>query len=194
MYFWLLSSIFWIGVLLLPIALALIFAPVWSMQKTQRLNRWISTKQFFDDLNRPRYQERIIYNHHRIFGATVVILSSICIYLLYFYSGPTETVGYFTRLVRSEFGIWLVTNCYYILLILIVIACIIGIVVFLRPSLLKSLESWSNRWVETDNTLEGLDTVHEIPSNILPGKPRLFGCFVLIGAVYIIYSTGNLLF
>ena len=81
-----------------------------------------------------------------------------------------------------------------LLVILNSIAFIIGILVFLRPSLLKSVERWSNRWVETEDTLQGLDKVHDIPANILPGKPRLFGLFVLIGALYIIYSTGILLF
>lgn len=193
-YYWLLSSLFWVGVLLLPIALALILAPVRTMQYSQRLNRWISTRQFFDNLNRPRYQERLIYRHHRGFGALIVLLSGAVIYMLFFYSGPAETVGYFTRLARTEFGVWLLSNCYYILLILNVLAFMVGIVVYFRPSLLKSLERWSNRWVETDNTLQGLDRVHDIPAKILPGKPRLFGLAVLAGALYIIYSTGTLLF
>jgi hypothetical protein len=193
-YTWLLSSLFWIGVLLLPIALALIFAPVWTMQCSNKLNRWISTKQLFENLNRPRYQERILYRHHRTFGAMIVLLSLFSVYMLFFYSGPTETLGYFTRLVKTQFGIWLVTNCYYILLFLNVLAFFIGILVFFRPSLLKSIEHWSNRWVETENTLEGLDRVHEIPANILPGKPRIFGLIVLIGSVYILYSSGKLLF
>jgi hypothetical protein len=42
--------------------------------------------------------------------------------------------------------------------------------------------------------LKKFDEMHEIPLDVLPGKPRLFGCFVLLGALYITYKTGTSLF
>ncbi len=96
--------------------------------------------------------------------------------------------------MESEFGKWLIVSTYYLLLGGLGIALIIGLVVLVRPSLLKSLEKWGNRWIDTDSELEGFDRIHEIPGNILPGRPRWFGAFVLLGALYIIYSTAGMIY
>lgn len=188
-YLWLQAALFWIGVLLVPLGAGLVLIPDKVLALAGSLNRWISTKPFFDQINRPRYQERAFYRHHRLFGALIVVLSLISLYMLDLYIAPRDLVAQLIRLAETEFGKWLLVSLYYLLLICLVLALIIGIIVFIRPSLLKSLETWGNRWVDIDRTLEQLDEVHEIPPNILPGRPRWFGLFVLLGAAYMIYRT-----
>ena len=60
---------------------------------------------------------------------------------------------------------------------------------FIRPSVLKTFEKWSNRWIDTDGPLKALDKQKHLPDKILPGNPRLFGLFVILGATYIIWSS-----
>lgn len=194
MYMWMLTTLFCVGILLVPLGLALVVIPHKVMTLSNSLNRWVSTKEFFEFVNKPRYQEALIYRHHRKFGATIVICSLISIYMLVFYAGIEATVGGVERLAETEFGRWLLQSLYYILIVLCAVTAVIGLVVFVRPSLLKSLEAWGNRWIGTQEFLESLDDVHDIPTNVLPGKPRLFGVFVLLGATYIIYSTGISIF
>jgi len=193
-YLWIQTALFWIGVLLIPLGAGLILIPDRVLAMTGTLNRWIATKPFFDQINRPRYQERLIYRHHHLFGAIIVVLSLISLYMLDLYIAPRDLVAQLVRLAETEFGKWLLASLYYLLLVCLVLALIIGIIVFIRPSLLKSLEAWGNRWVDIDRTLEQLDEVHEIPSNILPGRPRWFGLFVLLGAAYMIYRTVGAVF
>jgi len=193
-YVWLQTALFWIGVLLLPLGLALVLIPSRVLAMTGALNRWVSTKPLFDELNRPRYQERVFYRYHHLTGTIIVVASLVCLYMLAVYVEPADLVSRLVRLAGSEFGKWLMISLYYLLLVCLFLALIIGAVVFIRPSLLKSAEAWGNRWVDTEKNLEQLDEVHNIPTNILPGKPRWFGLFVLAGAAYMIYRTVGAIF
>lgn len=186
---WLISSLFWIGVLLVPLGLFLLFAPGRAERMGEIMNRWISTRAFFDVLNKPRYQERYFYRHHRTLGAVLTLLAAGSLYGLVFYAGMSDTAGYFQGLARSEFEHWLFTNLYYMLVVVLVLALVCGVIIFARPSALRKLEAWSNRWVMTDEKLESLDEMHELPGNVFSRRPRLFGFFILLGAAYIMYMT-----
>lgn len=194
LYLWLQAALFWVGVLLIPLGLALLLVPSRVLAMTGTLNRWIATKPFFDGINRPRYQEKVFYHHHRLVGGVIVMVSLVCLYMLGLYVEPSALVNRLVTLASSEFGRWLMISLYYLLLVCLALAVIIGAVVFIRPSLLKSVETWGNRWVDTDQTLEQLDQVRDIPSTILPGKPRWFGMFVLLGSAYMIYRTMGAVF
>lgn len=194
LYLWILSFLFWLGVLLVPLGLVMLISPEAVMRLANRVNRWISTKAAFDFLNQPRYQEKAFYRHHRLFGSLIVIFSIFCLYMLGIYLGQAQLMDTVQRLTSSEFGRWLILDLYYILLAGLLISLVAGIVVLVRPSMLKSLEAGANRWLNTDTHLETFDRVHEFPVRILPGRLRLLGIFVLVGAGYMIYVTGTAIY
>lgn len=191
---WLLTSLFYLGIVFIAIGLFLIIAPNRVMTWGNSANRWISTNAFFNTLDVPHNYERFYYKQHRILGCIITVLSAISIYMLVFYAGMESTANGFEKMADSVFGKWLLQSSYYILTVFCVLTLIAGIIIFIRPSLLKSMEAWGNRWVDTQAPLKKFDEVHEIPTDILPGKPRLFGSFVLVGAIYITYLTGTRIF
>ncbi len=186
---WLVSTLFWVGVMLVPLGLVLLLAPGKAIKLADCLNRWISTQAFFDAINKPRYHEKHFYRHHHLLGASIVILASFSIYMLMFYVNMDTAVAYFMALAKSEFERWLFVNFYYLLVIMLFIALAVGVVIFSRPSALKKLETWSNQWISTEEKLHSLDEMHDLPGNILSERPRLFGLFILFGAAYIMYMT-----
>ena len=187
---WLTTSLFCLGVLFIPVGLALIFFPSKVLALGKSFNRWISTTAFFNTLDVSRDYERLYYKHHHFFGVSIIILAAVSIYMLVFNSGLDTTAAGLQKFSDSVFGQWLLVHIYYILVALCALALVAGMVILFRPSLLKSVEFWGNRWVDTQSPLKRFDEIHEIPLNILPGRPRLFGCFVLLGALYIVYVTG----
>lgn len=191
---WLASVLFWVGVLLVPVGLALIVVPGRILGSQARINRWISSREFFDRLNAPRYQERLFYRHHRWTGGVVMLLSGLCLFRLGLDLRLTALESILQRIARTPFEAWLFPQLYWILMLLLALAFTAGVIIFIRPSVLKRFEAWANRWVETDGRLERLDTVKDIPAHILPGKPRLFGLAVLAGALYIVYQTAPMAF
>ncbi len=161
------------------------------MPLAHSLNRWVSTVHFFEVINKPRYQERHIYRYHRIFGGLFVAFAALSIYMLGFYTSVGAILKGMERFTDSGFYEWLFVNLYYLILVLNVLVLGIGSVVFVRPSLLKQFEKWSNRWIHTDDKFETLDTVHEISVGDLPGRPRLFGVFVSLSALYMMFMVGG---
>ena len=194
MIVWLATSLFYLGILFIPVGLAFILFPVQVLTLGNSVNRWISTTAFFSSLDESRNYDRIYYKHHHFFGTIIIILAAVSIYMLAFYIGLDATTASLQKLSDTAFGKWLLVTCLYILLAFCVLALAAGFVIFFRPSMLKSIESWGNRWIDIQAPLKKFDEVHEIPTNILPGKPRLFGSFVLLGAIYIVYSTGTKIF
>ena len=188
---WLIASLFWLGALVVIIGFTFLCVPGWVLTVGNKLNRWISTQVFFDSLDQPRYQERWIYRHHRLSGVIIIAVVSYVLYTFFVNIGIDESVRRIISLANTEFSRWLYEELFYIFLGASVIALIIGLIIFIRPSLLKAIESRSNHWFSVDKKLDILDK--NIPMDALPGNPRLFGLAVILGGIYIMISTGLLL-
>ena len=192
-YSWLTSSLFVLGVLLIPLGFSFLFLSDKMERLGEKLNHWVSTEHIFDSLNKPRYQEQLVYRHHKIFGLTVVVLTSICIYMMCFYTDISLILEKLLLMAHTAFGKWLLESSYYILVGANVIAFIFGMIIFIRPSLLKTMEKKANHWVETEEKLKVLNKTKELPDTVFPGNPRIFGTLILIGAIYIIMNTKHIL-
>ena len=189
LYIWALNFLLVIGVLLIPIGLGFIFVPDKLFKVAARLNRWIMTDHFFDKINKPIYKERFFYRHHRIFGIFIILFSLFCIYMLTVYIGMGSMTVNLEKLAESEFEKWLFVILYYLLLVAVFLTLIFGLIMFLRPSALKSFESWSNHWIDAETPLKVLDREKDLPDRFLLGNPRIFGLLIVIAAIYIILSV-----
>lgn len=95
-------------------------------------------------LERPWHIERLVYRHHRKFGGLIVASSTLFLILLTIQRGQPFGINLVAwpggarliQLIRvAEWGFAL-------------FALIVGIFVFIRPSLLKRFEASANRWIE----------------------------------------------
>jgi len=192
-YLWLTSSLLVLGILLIPLGLSFLFLPEKMERIGERLNNWISTEHIFDSLNKPRYQERLFYRFHHLFGGLVIVFALISIYMLYFYTDIKPLIQNIVLMADTAFGKWLLESLYYILLGANILALVIGVIIFFRPSLMKEAEKKSNYWVETEEKLKVLDKTKDLPDTVLSGNPRIFGALILLGAIYIIVNTKHIL-
>ena len=186
---WFISSLFVLCILLIPIGLSFFFIPRKMFLIANKVNKWISTDNFFHSINKPIYKERFFYRNHRIVGTLVIVISVLCLYFLTFYVGVETVTDNILRLSDSNFSKWLNVILYYILLFLISLVIIFGFILVIRPSLLKTFEKWCNHWVDTESSLNLLNSRNDLPDKYLPGNPRLFGLLILFSAVYIVWCT-----
>ncbi len=186
---WLINSLFILGILLLPLGLSFLLIPEKVLKLGDRLNHWVKTEHYFEILNKPRYQERIVYRYHHLFGILVIIFTSVSIYLMYFSADVPVVMDSLALWVDSAFAKWLIVMLYHILAGANVLAFIIGLIILIRPSMLKILENKANHWVHTDEKMKILDSTRELPAFMFPGNPRIFGILVILGAMYIIWHT-----
>ena len=71
--FWLINSMFLLGVLIFLLGLWILILPAHFLKAGQSLSKWVVTDQYFDYMDKPRYQEKGIYKYHRIAGALIVL-------------------------------------------------------------------------------------------------------------------------
>jgi hypothetical protein len=190
---WLVASLFWLSLLISLIGIIFMVRPGVLVQSSKKLNRWISTSGFFDALDRSRQVERTVYRYHRWFGFIILVGASYCLYIFLFNIDVQRMIRILPIVGNSGFSAWLYEMLYYLLICANALALVTGLIILLRPSLLKSLETIANRWIASDKLIKPLDQTHSIPEHILPGNIRLFGLIVLIGGLYIMFNTGVLL-
>lgn len=186
---WLLASLFWIGALMALFGAAVLIKPDLLLRWSGRLNRWISTTGFFQVLDAPHQTEHVFYRHHRLLGLAIVAGSAWCLYTFIFGVDSGRLLASLPVLaVGKEVSAWLYGTLYNLLLAANALAIVLGLIVFIRPSLLKGIESWANHWVRSEKIAQPLDETHFIPEKILPGNVRVFALVVLLGGLYIMSS------
>jgi len=190
---WAINSIMMIGLLIFFIGLWILILPQGFLKASKLLGRWISTDAFFEFLDRPRYQERIIYKYHRIAGTLIITGAVYTLFIMIQKIEISMLVSQLPQIVGRFWSEWFYGALYGLVISANLLALIVGGIVLIRPSLLKILETYLNKWVITGQDLKKLDQSHEIALDILPGNPRLFGLAVTLGGVYIVISMAILL-
>ncbi len=159
-----------------------LLAPEGFVRFNQRASRWLAPGEVMPAPVRKAphrvFVERLFYRHHYLTGSLLMLGSLYCLYAVLFVLDPHSVKAALAQgdplrqiLVDAAFG--------FVYLAAIVVL-FIGFTVFVRPSLLKRLEAWANRWVETDQWLDSADRRSEVLDQWTMRHPRLFAIFVLI--------------
>jgi len=191
---WLTTSLFFIGVVIFLLGLWILIAPGSFLRIGQYLGSWVNTEKYFDAIDKPRFQEGLLYRQHRWVGGLIFVGALYTLLMLLLKVNINILKASLPVIGNAYVSEWLYGSIYSILVVANVFALIIGVVVFARPSMLKWIESILNRWIYTEKKLKKLDVTHEISIDIFPGgNPRLFGLAVALGGLYISLSMGVML-
>ncbi|NJD34443.1 MAG: hypothetical protein FIA96_06355 [Betaproteobacteria bacterium] len=112
-------------------------------------------------LERPRRVERFIYRHHRLFGVAIVAGALMLLAVL----GAGKPLLFWVVLPGGPS----VRAAMVVLWVLAVAVLVIGIIVLVRPSALKGVETLANRWIQL------------FPATVL--TPRQIGALLLVGGI-----------
>ncbi|RMG56591.1 MAG: hypothetical protein D6717_06365, partial [Gammaproteobacteria bacterium] len=158
-------------------------APGSFVRFNQRASRWLSADGVVPPPVRKAperrvFIERLFYRHHMLTGAALMLGSLYCLYAVLFVLDPQAVKAALAQgdalrqmLVDAAFGFVYLAS---------IAVLFIGFTVFVRPSLLKRLEGWGNRWVETDQWLKNADKRNEKLDQWAIRHPRAFAIIVLI--------------
>ena len=178
-----------LGLLVFILGLWIALLPANFLKVAHSLSKWVSTEEYFNALDKPRYQENTIYKYHRITGSLISVGAIYTfVKLITDISSQSFKLPFIIDTVWSE---WFYSAMYYFLIIGNLLAMVIGIIMIIRPSLLKSLEKILNGWIATDQKLKKLDQQYNIA---LPGNPRFFGLAIVLAGLYIMLSMGVMSF
>jgi len=182
-----------IGALLgMVLGLLLIFRPHLLERINNVANRWISMRHIFRLLDRNISIEPWFYRHHRPFGILIILGAG---YILYSSSlfDKTAALLHLARFAPTELLDGLLDALVLTTRICAAIALSVGLLLWLRPNLLHSIEAKANQWVSSRRATKKLDVQHHQVDRFIAQHARLAGLLLLLGSAYLSSAMYRLL-
>lgn len=167
--------------LALAVGLLLLVAPRLLLAANQRMSRWVDTRGVFRVLEQPLMLERFFYRHHRVLGA---LIATGATYVLWQWTFAYDREAFLTTLDRRWVASGLdffVPALEWFLVGVHVLILGVGLVILVRPSLLKNVERAANHWHSGPRS-ETLDAVIGSVDRGISLYPRLSGLIVCAAA------------
>lgn len=188
-----LITLFNLGAICLVVGLFLAIAPQRFLDATGRVNRWISTDAAFASLDRPRPVDRFFYRRHLWVGAVLLLGGIYILYVFWAWYDRAQVLHTLPVIYNGAASAWIYDSLVILLRGTGVVGVTAGVVVLVRPSLLKSLEAMANHWIATEQWTRPLDRQKELPPQWFPGRARWFGIAIASGSLYIMWRCSGLL-
>lgn len=169
-----------LGVALL-VGVMLLARPQALFALNARLSRWIDTNPTFGLLDQPRHLERFFYRHHRLLGGLIVLGASYVLLRWAFVYERSDVIALLSPRWIAHGMDWIPRALEALLVGLHVLVLVVGVLIALRPSLLKGVEKAANRWQPIPTTTP-LDSVIDTVDRSVEGYPRVSGLLLVISA------------
>ena len=174
----------WTGVAL---SFLLIIQPAYFERVNRIVNRWISLRhlsQFFDQSVRV---EHFFYRHHRIIGLVITAASS---YIFIYFGALLDKKAALDALAAiwtSPFLDRLLDLFVLSLLTGGAVGLVVGIFLWMRPSLLRGLEEDANQWISSRQATKFLDVPHDGVNVFVARHLRRVGWLLLLSCLYLLF-------
>ena len=154
------------------------------------LNRWISTGESLRVLDQPHDLNRIVYRGHRILGLVVLAAALYALDVLVFNIQTRPLVHIFRDLANPATLQLFAESVRWFLVAGNVLAILVGMILVLRPSLLKGVEGWTDRRYSPRLSIPNLDEPRYQPDEFVRAHLRLAGIVAAGGSLFALLSLG----
>lgn len=189
LYLWHALSIFLLfGALLgIMLGLLLIFKPQYVERLNRVANRWISTRRTSRLLDRSISIERWFYRHHRAAGI-VIMLGSVYIFIHFgFLYDQAYTLQRWSGMLPAKMLQALLDALVLGALIFSAASLLLGLLICLRPSLLRRLEQQANQWVSLRHATKVFDVSRDQIDIFVVRHAQRVGWLLLLGSIYLFF-------
>jgi hypothetical protein len=158
----------------------------------ERMGRWFSTHAWLSSLEAPRKLELPTYGRQRIIGIALVACALYALYVMVYSYNSSALVNAFRGPIPPVIlqVIFEVIQLFLVVLNIFVLA--VGVVLMIRPKLVRAMESWADRQYSTEQYAKSLDDMHYYPDQFVRSHPRLVGWLLVVGCAYILVNLGLL--
>jgi hypothetical protein len=179
-----------LGVLL---GLLLIFKPKIVDQISGVANRWVSTRHISRWLDRSISIENWFYRHHRALGIVVVLGASY----IFIYFSMLFDKAYTLQNLKGVFPARLMEGLLNAMVLGSMVggavALIVGMFLWLRPSLLRGTEGGTNQWVSSRRATKVLEIPHSEVDRFVARHAQRVGWLLLLGSIYLFFAAFRML-
>ena len=187
----LLAIVFGFAVVTLVIGLIVLIAPDKIQFLADRLDKTISTDRYFNVLDKGKYLDRYFYRYHHWVGIFIIVGAAYTLIILFPHFGSYQSLP---EIINPVVSSWLYDALVISLLFLCILALFIGVIIFIRPSAIKSFEAKMNAWKDTSRLVKPLDQDRYLEQQRPLKKPRVIGLIILAGSIYVLWYTAPYVF
>lgn len=154
------------------------------------LNRWYSTRQAMRVLEEPHDIKRTLYRWHRLLGVVLLAGALYTLDVLAF-DYRSGALGHVFRNLGNPGLLALVFEAVRIALIVGNVAALAAaIILVFRPSLLRGLEAWGDRYYTARTSTKPLEVMRYGPDDFVRARPKIVGLLVTLGSLYVLVNLG----
>jgi len=175
------------------LALLLIFKPRFVERLNLVANRWVSTRHIFRWLDRSISIERWFHQHHRATGIVTVLGASYMLIYFGFLFDKAYTLQRWSGRFPAKLLDGLLDALVLASLIGGAVALLVGLFLWLRPSLLRGTEEEANQWVSSRRAAKVLEVPHGQVELFVARHAQRVGWLLLLGSVYLFFAVSRLL-
>jgi hypothetical protein len=170
------------------VSLLLIFKPHVIERVNKVANHWVSMRHISQMADRSVSIERWFYRHHRLVGLFMVLGAGYMLAYFGWRFNQTTALQTFGTYVPNKLLLGMLLQAMvYFLLIGGAVALCVGLVVLLRPSLLKGVEAESNRWVSSRQATKVMDVQRGQVDLVVDRHAQRVGWLLLVGSIYLCF-------
>jgi hypothetical protein len=163
------------------------------MRWNYALNTWYSTRKAMEALEQPLDIKRLVYRWHRVLGILVFAGALYTLDILVFGFNTNALVRAFRDLGNPAILSLVVETVRIFLIVGNIAAFLAAAVLVFRPSLLKGLEAWGDRYYTGRESAKVLDVMRYQPDEFVRARPRMVGALITLGSLYVLLTLGLLL-
>lgn len=173
------------GCLGVALGLILIIKPAYFERLNLVANHWISFRCLSSFFDRSVKVEQFFYRNHRVMGLLITL--SACYIFIYFgalLDKSHSLLALADTLPPPFLEIALDT---FVLTLLVggAMGLVVGVFLWLRPSLLRGLEDQSNQWISTRQSMRFLDVSHDGVNAYVSCHLRRVGWGLFLASLYL---------
>lgn len=156
---------------------------------TGGLNRWTSARRALKIWETPLRWEQFFYRYHRFFGIVIVLATGWTLYYFIRLYSAAQVLSLMQHNpgIRSSW-VLLLNGTVWVIRTASLLAMLIGLVVLMRPSLLKQFEAKSNTWVSTRKMMRPLEQSYPMADSFANRHPRAAGLIIVVISCYALIS------
>ena len=178
-----------IGALMgLILGLLLILKPHLIGHLNRIASRWVSSSRLNQLLDRSVSIEQWLYQHHRPLG--IFATFGACYILVYFglLFDKAAAMQYWAGSMPAIQLDILLDAMVLAALIGAVVALLVGLFLWLHPSLLRGVEKKANQWITMRRATKPLEMPHDQIERFVARHTRRAGWLLLLGSIYLFFA------
>lgn len=172
-----------IGLLL---GLGLIFAPAMTLKFNEKINTRISLREKTKSIETAIKSEPFFYKHSTISGSILIVGSVFVLYTLITFNVYSLT-PYLPKSVSPAIWNWLLQAGEIFFFITCLFILVFGLIVVIRPSMIKSFEQAANHWISTRKHFSKMSNDINLANKLVNTYPRAFGSFITLFSVIVLF-------